>query len=116
MDISVDFDSDDDMSFDDDAMSMDEDYLIDNIDASSKANAEMISSTVARTSEYIVGNQRQLYEHNMLINMRAFKDINGYLDASNQNISKLVEFNNKGMSTFIDNSKTYYETTTTDIS
>ena len=112
MDISVDFDSDDDMSFDDDDMSMDEDYLIDNIDASSKANAEMISSTVARTSEYIVGNQRQLHEHNMLINMRAFKDINGYLDASNQNISKLVEFNNKGMSTFIDNSKTYYETTT----
>lgn len=114
------FGIDDEFNFDSDFSSDDEEFNMSDgeahisktISENSEASAQMISSTIARTSEYVVQNQNSLFEFQMMHNVENFKNINNSLQTINDNISRVVDFNNNITSTHMQNSKTYYEETT----
>lgn len=109
----VDFEIDEDFGdFDDFDISDGDEFIADVVDSSAKASASMISSSIARSSEYIVQSQRSMYEHSMMHNSLLFGNMNSMLSAINNNISNVVVFNDKAQRIHIENSKKYYEETT----
>jgi len=116
------FDSMDDMgatefdSFDEDGgdytPSKSDRHISDAIESNGRASAEMISTTIAKSSEYIIENQRAANEFMMMNQMQTFGKMTSIQEATNSNIGKLVSFNMEASKIHYDNSKVYYETTT----
>jgi len=109
-DFDMDFgDGDDDLDI---GVSAGDKQIASTIAEHSQASADMISNTVARTAEYIVESQKSQNEYNMINNMKTFGQMNSSLSATNDNLSKILDFNNTVAKTHYDNSKTYYQETT----
>lgn len=86
--------------------------LVDSIDKSSERNAEMISTTVARTGKYIVESQKTSSHLLYVQNLEAYNLFNNNLSSINTNISSLVNFSSQTLQTHAENSKKYFEETT----
>ena len=87
-------------------------FVANSVEASGKASAQMISSTIAKTSEYIVESQRSMNEFNAMQNLQNFRNITNIAQTINDNISQIITFNDQAHKVHIENSKKYYEEST----
>lgn len=97
----------DDSSSDDDEISTN-----DMLDLVAEKSSNAVSTAVARSAEYIVTANsemnKSMYEQNKAI----FSGIHADINVMNDNIGKLIEFASNPLQTHIQNSTTYYETST----
>lgn len=113
-DIEASFDFDDE-SYDEEPsldISDGDDYIADSVISSSVASAEMISTTVARSSEYIIESQRSMNEYNLIHQIKSFTNVTSVLESINDRVNNIIEFNESATLTHFENTRTYYEETT----
>lgn len=100
-----------DSSFNEDFTSGDR-HISETVLESSRISSQAIASAVSRSTEYAVESQKQMFEFETMSNIENFKNVNTNLQVINENIGKLVSFNEEINSIQIQNSTTYFEETT----
>lgn len=110
----MDFGSSEDFgSFDNNTdISKGDEMISDIISVSSQESAQMISSTIARTSKYISDTQKTSTNVLYMQNMHAYNLFNNNLSTINDNISKVLVFNTTALQTHLENSKKFFEENT----
>ena len=102
-----------DMSFlDDDWDDSEVSVIASSVKDSSRKNAELISDTIVRSSEFQADVQKTSTNILYTQNIEAYNKMNSNMEAINSNIGSVIDFLSKTMQTHIENSTKYYEETT----
>lgn len=82
------------------------------IESSSKSSAAMISTAVARSSDYIVESNRAIHKMNYIQNTELFNGLNKSIGSLNENLINSTKAIADTLTTHAQNSKTFFEETT----
>ena len=110
-------DMDDDNSWDVDSddwsASLDDQFLAEAMDATGEKITTGLAEATFKSADYIVGSNKQSFRMMQQHNEFLANKIGSHIGAVNSSIGTLIEFNNKAMTTHINNSQKFYDVTTT---
>lgn len=99
-------------NFDFDAEMDQEESLESMMDLVGKKSSEAVSQAIVQTTEHSINVQTQLARATAEQNQAIYANLHAGMGTINENLGKLIEFANGPMTTHMENSKTFYDTTT----
>lgn len=103
--------NEDDMFGDDDVsdFSAGDTHIANTIRQNGEASARAISTSIVKSSEYVVKSQQEMFELQYATTFKELSNISSNVMAINENIAKVLDFKNNVQRVHMENSKTYYE-------